>query len=461
MKMFLEEISSCLKLPFSGENRLISSVALDSRKVKEGALFVCIKGENADGHDYMAKALENGAQAILASRNCEYPVPAFVTDNVILALGKIAEKWRKKTRSKVICLTGTAGKTTLKEILKSIFSRRHRVIATEKNYNNQIGLPCTMLDADGNEDFWILEAGISHAGDMEELGEIAKPDMGIILNIGPGHTEGLGKKGVAWHKSRLLNYISPGGKALVSADYPQLRDLCDNLQIRPCYFSAQKNENVPFYIEDADVMKGRYYLSLEGDRYEVNTPIKGAYAAELIIAAAAAACLNGIEREDIKSALECAQMPPQRFNHFNYGKYQIFDDCYNANPLSMFRMIDAVSQFSKMEKMPFILILGEMGELGDEAEKWHRELGRKLASLNPYHVFWKGNYSDNVMEGIRETRNSLLFSKVGSPEEFIAKCKLNNEEKFAVLFKGSRLNKLENFLEAFKKDILGGKENVL
>ena len=206
----------------------VTAVATDSRAAVPGSLFVCIPGERVDGHDFAESAADRGACAVLA----QHPLPAFaekrpgvpvlLVEDSVKALGQVAHAWRRTFAGKVVGLTGTAGKTTVKEVLASVLSLAGKTAKTEMNHNNQIGMPMAMLAADGGERFWVMEAGISHAGDMDELGAVMEPDLAIVLNAGTGHTEGLGREGVAWHKTRLFTHLSPAGKAMASADYPEL-----------------------------------------------------------------------------------------------------------------------------------------------------------------------------------------------------------------------------------------------
>ena len=183
------------------------------------------------------------------------------------------------------------------------------------NHNNQIGMPCTVLNTDGDEDFWVIEAGISHAGDMDELAPVIRPDLGLILNVGPGHTEGLGDRGVAWHKARLLAHLAQGGLGLVSADYPDLVREAGATGAKLRFFSAGAHE-VEYradYVGPAteaggeDATRGLYRLWLDGVRCDAVTPFQGAYGAENSIAVAAAAHLLGLSPAEIAEGLGRAQ----------------------------------------------------------------------------------------------------------------------------------------------------------
>lgn len=438
-----------------------TGVAIDSRKVKTGCLFVCLAGERTDGHNFAEAALKNGAVAILAERPLPgLTAPCLVVPDTVKALGQLAGHCRRNSKAKVVCLTGTAGKTTLKEALKAILGKAGSIAATERNFNNQIGLPLTILNASGNEDFWILEAGISHDGDMDELGAIARPDLAIILNVGPGHCEGLGKKGVAWHKARLLKYLAPAGHALVSADYP---DLVSAARDYPCplsFFSTGDSATVDFRILSSDVDKGMYSVALPEGRLDVSAPFQGEYGKELVCAACACAFLMDVPLSLIRAGCAEISLPEQRFRLEHVGGWTVIDDTYNANPLSMRRMLQAAEAIARKNGLPLVAVLGEMGELGGDAPKYHYELGAFAASLHPQAVFWKGNFFDEFSRGFgADSMNVYVVDEAASFSKAWDYTRLPSSG--VVIFKGSRANHLEEFLEALKGQFAGAGIHVL
>ena len=448
----------------------VTSVATDSRKAVPGTLFVCIPGERVDGHDYAESAAAKGACAVLA----QHPLPAFaarrpdvpvlVVADSVKALGQVAHAWRRTFAGKVVGLTGTAGKTTVKELLASVLSLAGKTAKTEMNHNNQIGMPQAMLAAEGDERFWVMEAGISHAGDMDELGQIMTPDLGIVLNAGTGHTEGLGREGVAWHKTRLFRHLAPGAQAIASADYPELarcaREACPSVK----FFSARLSLDDPgapaglactAREEGADDRGSVYRIALaaEGGQpasaFVCHAPLRGESGAENCAAVALASRLLGVDDDTIARGIEGAVLPPQRFRRYDCGRLRLVDDSYNANPLSMGRMLDAAAEEAcRFKQGALALVLGEMRELGVEAQSCHRELGRHIARLRPLAVFWKGGMAAEVAEGMREGGCPVPLEPVADFGEFEARFKAFLDacpapEGACVLFKGSHSNELE------------------
>ncbi|MBD5607991.1 MAG: UDP-N-acetylmuramoylalanyl-D-glutamyl-2, 6-diaminopimelate--D-alanyl-D-alanine ligase, partial [Desulfovibrio sp.] len=388
------------------------------------------------------------------SRPIQAPVPVFIAEDTVEALGALASRARQKTRAKVICLTGTAGKTTLKDALASIFSVSFFVMATYKNRNNQIGLPLAIMNAKGDEDVWILEAGISHEGDMDYLGKIASPDFALLLNAGAGHIEGLGKRGVAANKARLLRWLGKDGVSLVNGDYPDLlreaREYDPNLKI----FSlcdASEDFRVDFADSRSAPLEGVYVIKLKDETCLVKTPYTGEWGAEISIASGATARLCGVSIDDIQKGLAKANTAEHRFRRLVIGSWIIIDDTYNANPLSMRRMIASAKDLAVEAGKPLVLILGEMGELGDKAEEAHRELGREIRKASPVAVFWKGDFADSVKSGIGES--DIKFNIADDPRAFMEQWQELGLEKGAALIKGSRSNRMENFLETLASSL--------
>jgi UDP-N-acetylmuramoyl-tripeptide--D-alanyl-D-alanine ligase len=431
----------------------LTGVSMDSRTVTPGQLFVCIPGRRVDGHAFARDAFDAGAAAVLAQRrpeNLPAGVPLLLVPDTVRALGQIAAYWRQQCSAKVIGVTGTAGKTTVKEILAQLLSRHGKTACNPLNLNNRIGLPLSILNTTGTEEFWVLEAGISLPQDMDELGAILRPDLAVILNVGPGHAEGLGAQKVPYYKARLLEYLSSGGSGLASADYPELvrecRKVCPDLH----FFSADGKQIAyrAAYSGPANGSGGVYRLWLDGVPLDVEAPFRGRHGAENIIAAAAAADMLGMGRADIAAGFAGVCLPEQRCAHRAAGPWLIIDDSYNANPLSCRRMLEAAVETA--QGSPLVCVMGEMGELGEVAEREHEQLGRVLAAALPRAIFWIGGHGEAVAGGLQRDHYLGKFLPVDSPEAFCSAFERLNLSGGAILFKGSRFNRLEEFVTAFE-----------
>ncbi len=450
-------------------DREVPLVCHDSRDVIPGSLFVCIRGEHSDGHDFAAQAVQSGAAALLAERSPFDdlpPVPLLLAEarDSVRALGRMGNAWRKRYSGPVVGITGTAGKTTLKEILAhtltAVRGGTGKVARNPLNLNTQIGLPESMLAANGDEDFWVMEAGISNPGDMDELGPIMEPTLAVILNAGAGHSLGLGDAGcggAAHYKSRLLKYITPGGSALVSADYPDLVRESQAVRGDIIRFSTARRD-VPYHARYLGLTaegKSRCLLWLDGHELEAESCLSGPFAAEIMIAAGAAAHLLGLKDEEILSGLASAQPAAQRFNRRECAGWTLLDDTYNANPLSCSRMIEATAALRREgEKLAFVM--GEMLELGNLAESSHEELGTALAEAGADAVFWIGGYGDAVFRGLEKSGFQGRFTTLNAHEDFLPAFSAWEEtyrdgNSGIVLFKGSRGNHLEKLVKVFEE----------
>lgn len=460
MRLTLKELAAAVgcALP-PQEDCDITAVVTDSRAVRPGTLFVCLEGEHADGHAYALKAQESGAAALLGTRPPQampagLHVPYLHVADAVKALGRMAALWRDRCPDvRVIAVTGTAGKTTVKELLAGTLALAGKTARNAANLNNQIGLPLSVLGTDGDEAYWVMEVGISHEGDMDELGEILRPDVALILNAGVGHTEGLGARGVAWHKARLLRYVPRNGLCLISADYPDLVREARAVRGDLHYFTA---EGRPLQFRGAPAGtegdRGRYRLSLDGRACDVLAPFRGGYGAENCIAVAAVASLLGLTPETITGGLAGAKLPAQRFVREQVGPWRVIDDTYNANPLSMARMLDAASELARGEG-GLVAVLGEMRELGEAAAREHERLGRRLADIRPCAVFWKGGQAEAVRAGLEQGGYTGPFFTPADAGEFCARLREvggASARRGLVLFKGSRGNALEEWLTALR-----------
>jgi len=439
----------------------IASVKTDSRTVERGDLFVCIAGENFDGHEFAAQAAKSGAAAIVASRMLDrVDAPVIMVRDSLDALGRLAACWRDTCGARLVAVTGTAGKTTVKEMLHAVVSRKFKAAKNYRNFNNQIGLPLSMLKAGADQEIWIMELGISKRGDMEELAPVASPDLAIITNVGPGHLEGLGNEaGVASAKTALLRYLRQNGRAVVCRDYPLLWDAAREIVGAPVGFSthfrtdrADQSDTsyVASFLGGAETEGwGRFRLKTpEGDG-ELTAPFRGEHYAENLACVAAAAHQLGLSRDDVAAGVKDMGADGQRFCCKVGGAVTVIDDTYNANPLSMARSIRTAA--SMAGDAPLVLVLGDMRELGAEAVRHHEELGRVAAEVQPAAVFYKGGHLDDVA---RTCGGEVI--PLASPDEFLRAWRETGIDRGVVLVKGSRSLKMEEYANALCRELNAG-----
>ncbi len=527
MKLRVQEIVALLQERLAGEaapfdevtlcgdvgaDEQVTAVCRDTRDVVRGSLFVCLQGARHDGHDFAAEAVRLGATALLVSRRLEAVcVPQMLVSDTLRALGALAAAWRDRFAGRVVLITGSAGKTTCKDVLADVLAAPEgsdgtggagmRVARTPGNFNNQVGLPLSILATSGDEDVWVLEAGISEPQDMDELGAIVRPNVAVLLNVGAAHTQGLGEKGVAWHKAQLVKYVDLGGAALVNADYADLVDAVmqtelsgqmlrvvdiSSAQTSMHFFSAQPagmKDAIEGTARDAtqkilysahfchsakDGDGGVYKLvhTESQETYTIHAPFVGDYGAEHVAAVASVAHVLELSMEEVVHGFALARLPRQRFEEHQRGAWRIIDDSYNANPLSMRRMIEAVvatSSTTSPHTAPCYVVLGAMGELGAEAESAHEELGRLLAHVGGQgiaHVFWKGAYAAQVRGAFVAAGGAggefgTRFTAVDSVEHFAAAWTAAALPAGTVLCKGSRSQRLEECVTWLLDNVAG------
>lgn len=444
---------------------------MDSRTIRPGDIFFCLPGEHVDGHDFALAAARGGASAIVASRNpfgnAELPAgealpPVFLVQNVQKALWRAAVCHRDTSMARVIGVTGTAGKTSVKEVLAQVLALRGLTERNPMNLNNQIGLPLSMLNASAEALFWVMEAGISEERDMDELGQILRPDAALILNVGEGHLSGLGERGVAANKARLLDYVQPGGLVLVSADYPDLREevkgrgkALSNKCVEALGFSAHSRQVFSWaeYLGPSPDNAGQYRVSVDGREFFVHTPFQGVFGSENVAAIAAMATKMGLNADEMARGFAAARLPDQRFSRRRYGDIVLVDDSYNANPLSATRMIDACRTMADESGLPLVLVMGEMLELGARAEKAHEELGRTMAKASPALIFWKGGQAGAVQRGLRSAGYDQHFYPVSGGQDFSLLLEELDPKRGLFLFKGSRRNNLERLVDILRERV--------
>jgi UDP-N-acetylmuramoyl-tripeptide--D-alanyl-D-alanine ligase len=448
MKLTLRDAVHCLTgSETSGPlaDREIAAVRTDSRAVAPGDLFFCLKGERFDAHDFAAQAAEAGACAIVASQ--ELPgveCPVILVPDTLTALGKLARCWRDRAQGKVVAVTGTAGKTTLKELLAQTLAQTMTVAKNHKNFNNQVGLPLSMLAADGSEDAWVMEIGISQPHDMAELGAIIVPDLAVVLNIGPAHLEGLGDlSGVARAKASLLSHLRPGGLGLCCMDYPELWAEAQRILPGVAGFST-KDCFAKYYARFEETLtggRGMFEIIVDGQAFWAVLPACGAHFAENAAAVAGACHLLGLTTEQITNGLANASLPDQRFCCVEAGRWCVVDDTYNANPLSMRRSIEAARLMAGEKQL--VLVLGDMKELGPGAAKAHQELGAVIKAAKPAAVYFQGEFAAEVAKGAP----GVALTAVTEPAQVLAALGLNDAGG-TILVKGSRSCRMEAYSKA-------------
>ncbi len=451
MKMTLEEISSALKSvgDLNGSEKIMpSSVQTDSRLVKPGDLFICLCGQKMDGHKFAGQAAQKGAAAIVSHHPMsESGVPVLLVEDTLRALGRLARHWRIKKGKMVMAVTGSAGKTTTKEMLSNVLGAGRLVGKNYKNWNNQIGLPLSILRFSGDEEFWVLELGINNPADMDELADIARPDLAVILNIGPCHLQGLDNiEGVAKSKAKILDHLQNSGKAVICRDYFLLEnEVAARPHVYPVWFSCSGN---PADYSVKHLASGHFNILEDGQSFTFRSMPGGEQYCENIGAVWAAARHSGMTPARIIPGLENFQFPEQRFSIKQRGSWTVIDDTYNANPLSMKRAIHSAKLLARERDL--FLVLGDMKELGRAEVQAHLELGKEISKSGCKSVFFHGKNAGHVRDGLDNGLKSNFY-EIRNRDHFESLMNRLGYKGGVLLFKGSRSLGMEKFIACFRE----------
>ena len=437
-------------------SKRFSGVSTDTRTVDKGQLFVALKGDRFDAHDFLTDAFQRGASGVVVEkgRAADVVIPAgkaviAVTDT-LRALQDIAAYHRRSMEGLVVVgVTGTNGKTTTKEMLASILSVKGPVHKTTGNLNNEIGVPLTLLGL--KKEHWaaVVEMGMSGMGEIARLAEISAPVVGVITNIGPGHLEKLGSlEGVAKAKGELIDALPPDGKAALNLDDARLRDMIIRRRDRTVTFGLRPGASVTA-TAIVDTPSGvSFKLTAPGGSVTVTLPVLGAHNVENALAASAAATALGFGVRDIKHGLERFSPAKMRMEVTEVSGAKVINDAYNANPASMAAALNALAAMREYRR---VAVLGDMLELGGGAAKAHFEAGRLAGSEDLSLLILMGKNAPDAARGAVEAGMDERRVFVASNHEEAAGILADRlRQDDVVLVKGSRGMKMERVIEALK-----------
>ncbi|MEM6604251.1 MAG: UDP-N-acetylmuramoyl-tripeptide--D-alanyl-D-alanine ligase [Pseudomonadota bacterium] len=377
----LARVSQELGVPYSGPPVALGSAAIDSRKVRAGDLFVAVKGARVDGHDYIEAAAAAGASAAMVERPVAASIPCIKVPHTLHALSKIGKLNRDAFVGPVIAITGSCGKTSVKNMCRAVFGRSGDTVATEGNLNNEIGVPITLSRIDDSTRFAVVEMGAAGRGHIAHLCELAQPGISTVLNAMEAHLEGFGSVAdVADIKAEIFDQLGSSGVGVVNLDQPWSSDWSDrvaNAGAARIEFSAEQHADVFATDIAADGPAGmRFRLHWDGRSQFVSLPLPGSHSVSNALATAALAVAAGLSFDEVVTGLSRVEGEPGRLQVTELaGHVRLVDDSYNANPGSVRA---AICYLGANYQRP-ALILGEMLELGSESEALHAEMGQ-LAS---------------------------------------------------------------------------------
>jgi UDP-N-acetylmuramoyl-tripeptide--D-alanyl-D-alanine ligase len=396
--LFLDEIKNVLRaeLKTTLKKGMITGVTTDSRRVSEGDLFVALRGDRFDGHNFLVQAIKSGARGLVIDRNL--PLPASVKDGAVCvmkvedtleALGKLARFYRRSLGHgvTVIGVTGSNGKTTTREMIYHVLSKSRKGYQSPENYNNQIGVPLTLFGVEGGDDFVVVEMGSNAPGEIAELSRIAEPDIAVITSVGPSHLEGFkDMSGVSVEKVSIVTGLKEHGVVICGLDHEMTLERLRALGRNVITFGVDAEADVT--AGKVRQEPGRLFFETN-DRVKVELPMMGLHNVKNALAALAVVRRMGISSKQYAEAMKDFTGVPGRMQGREIHGITVIDDSYNANPASM---AAAIAELSRWREAPRrILICGNMEELGEKAEEYHLQLGEEIARTNIDVLFAVGS----------------------------------------------------------------------
>lgn len=431
----------------------ILNVSIDSRNIKNNSLFIAIKGEKFDGHNFINTAIKNGATAVMIRRNYlkkvdKVDVTVITVPDTTIALGNIAKVWRSKLKAKVIGLTGSSGKTTTKEILARILSTKYNVNKTIANNNNHIGVPLTILSTRAIHEVLVAECGTNHFGEIAYSADILQPDYALITNIGDSHLEYLkDRKGVLKEKSALFDVTSSlKGKIFINSDDELISEYSRKFRNK-IKFGFNQPADVNGRIISYDAI-GRANIEIKTKAKKINmlVPMPGESNAKNFLAASAIGFEFGLKPKEIFNATRRIKSTDKRVKLKIYKLFTILDDTYNANPDSMRAAISILSMYKNRRRK--IAVLGDMFELGKQSKALHESLADYVKTQNIHEIYSTGKMMKYFSNSLKNS--GVLIEHFESRELLKRRLKKINLHGSIILIKGSRGMKMEEFISVLE-----------
>lgn len=447
MKLSLSEIAQAVNGQLTGTDLTVISAGIDTRTLKPGNLYIAIKGQRFDGHDFALQAQQAGAVAMLTERPLAVELPQILVQDTHLALAELAGYWRRQLPVKIAGVTGSNGKTSVKEMIAAIFTTQGPTLFTQGNLNNDIGVPLTLLRLEQNHRFAVIEMGANHPGEIAHTSRHVQADVSVITNVGPAHIEGFGSiQGVANTKAEIYENLGPAGIAVLNRDdafYDFWRT--EKTRSRPTVsFGLAENAdvraaNIRTQLDDQGFVTC-FDLIAQSGTTAIRLNLAGEHNVKNALAATAVALQFDISLSDIKRGLEQMKPVTGRMQALLGKKGNIvIDDTYNANPASLKAALQAIEQCQK----PIWLALGAFGELGSDSANIHAEMGVMIKTIAVERLFATGDLARNTVDTFGA--NGQFFDSQADLIEALQKA-ITGEE--IILIKGSRSQKMENVAAA-------------
>lgn len=423
-------------------------IVIDSRMVQDDYVFVAIKGERTDGHRYIEQVFADGALAVVTEQPLTISKPYILVDSTRQALKDLAAFYLSRLDVKVVGISGSVGKTSTKEMIASVLSRKYQVHKTKGNFNNEIGLPLTIFKLEETHQAAVLEMGISDFGEMHRLAAVAQPDIAVLTNIGMSHLKTLGSRdGILKAKTEMFDHLRGDACVILNGDDDLLCTLTQVNGKPPIFYGIGASRHKQAYASDIENLglRGiRLTIHLADEAIRVRIPIPGEHNVYNALAAAAVGRQLGLTNEEIKDGIENARTIDGRTNLIETRNMTVIDDCYNANPLSMKASIDVLATALGRT----IAVLGDMGDLGQDERSLHYEVGRHLAEKGIDILFCAGTLSHETARAVREHNPSCTVYEYEKRDDMVKELLPFLQEGDSVLVKASHFMEYADVVEA-------------
>jgi UDP-N-acetylmuramoyl-tripeptide--D-alanyl-D-alanine ligase len=452
VRLTIDEIANAINARLIGKpgRKTASGVSTNTREIRAGSLFFALRSKRYDGHEFVGEAMAKGAVAAVVARDSKVSrggeIPLLVVEDTTKALMALAGYYRGNRHATVVAITGSNGKTTVKDMIYHILSGSMPTVKSPLSFNNDIGVPLTLLSIEAETKVAVVEHGTNNPGEIKALVAVSKPDIGVVTNVSQTHFEGLSSaEGVAKEKSDLIRALPTNGIAVLNREDSWFEYMREAAQCR--VITTGFSPECDWWADDTEQMPDKVRFSLNG-KHQITMPILGKHNVANALAAIAVATTMGVTIEEIAVRLATFQAPRMRLQKEMVEGVTIINDACNANPFSIGAAVAFLDSYVCTGKK--ILVLGDMGELGRESRSIHRSMGKAISASDVDYLFTIGRDARNVSEAARETGKKMQAEHFEDFEQALSTLDGLLREGDVILFKASRHIQLERLIEALK-----------
>ncbi|HPP55085.1 MAG TPA: UDP-N-acetylmuramoyl-tripeptide--D-alanyl-D-alanine ligase [Anaerohalosphaeraceae bacterium] len=444
-------------------DRAVAGVSIDSRTLQPGECFFAVPGERFDGHAFLKEAEQKGAACVVVQKEplTDLKIPVIRVEDTVRSLGRLAAWYRRRLKTRVIAITGSVGKTTTRHLLHCVLSRRFRCRQAPKSFNNQIGVPLTLLSAQPEDEILLVEIGMNHPGEIAPLSRMACPDIAVITHIAPAHLEGMGSvAAIIQEKASILEGLASDGKVYINGDIADLVGYIRQHYSCPI-ITVGEGADCTVRAERMHSCGTNGLLQLQGQTIRI--PLAGMASLRNCLMVWAVCRDFGIGLSDFAEAIKTAGAAPMRLQVEHIGPLTVLNDCYNANPASMENAVDCLVRMAQVQGRRSVFIAGDMLELGAESESLHRQLGKFAAEQGVVVLLSAGRFAQVLAEGAARADNHMGSGCVriafGTVESLCNNLHFYIRPDDIILVKASRSVRLERVVERLR-ELFGGRQSA-